>query len=228
MAATKTGETERIKLSRAAVVERALELADNDGLGALTIRRLAAALGVTPMALYWHFRSKEELTAGLAERVWGEIRTDVDRTSHWSDQLRMMLLSLLDVLHAHPSASALLLAGEKLGQSGWQATETTLDILRGAGFDAQHASEIAKSALWTGLTLVMSEPGFDARLSPPERAEAMRRKQVELASLPPDRYPRLVEAAVPMTSCEAGSAEFHYRLGVDLFIAGVRALAPGS
>jgi TetR/AcrR family transcriptional regulator, tetracycline repressor protein len=226
MAATKTGEAERTKLSRAAVVERALELADNDGLDALTIRRLAAELGVTPMALYWHFRSKEELIAGLADRVWGEIRTDVDDTSVWSDQLRMMLESLIDVLRAHSSASTLLLTSEKLGPSHWGATEKTLAILRDAGFDPKQASEVAKSALWTGLTLVMSEPGFDPGLTSAERAEVMRRKQIELASLPPDRYPRLVEAAVPMTSCD--NAEFHYRFGVDLFIAGVRALAPGS
>jgi hypothetical protein len=76
--------------------------------------------------------------------------------------------------------------------------------------------------------LVMSEPGFDPGLSQEERAEVQRRKQVELASLSPERYPRLVAAAVPMTSCDQGSAEFHYRFGVDLFIAGVRALAPGT
>jgi AcrR family transcriptional regulator len=227
MAPAKTGEAERAKLSRAAVIERALELADTDGLDALTIRRLATELGVTPMALYWHFRSKEELIAGLADRVWGEIRTDVDRSSHWSDQLRMMLESLIDVLRAHSAASSLLLTSEKLGPSHWQATETTLDILRSAGFDPEHASEIARSALWTGLTLVMSEPGFDPGLTPAEAAEVMRRKQVELASLPPARYPRLVEAAVPMTSCD-DNAEFHYRFGVDLFIAGVRTLAPGG
>jgi TetR/AcrR family transcriptional regulator, tetracycline repressor protein len=226
MAATKTGAAERTKLSRAAVVERALDLADNDGLDALTIRRLATELGVTPMALYWHFRSKEELIAGLADRVWGEIRTDVDDTSAWSDQLRMMLESLIDVLRAHSSASALLLTSEKLGPSHWGATEKTLAILRDAGFDPKQASEIAKSALWTGLTLVMSEPGFDPGLTPAERAEVMRCKQIELASLSPDHYPRLVEAAVPMTSCD--NAEFHYRFGVDLFIAGVRALAPSG
>ena len=225
MAPTKTtSETERVKLSRSAVVERALRLADADGVDGLTIRRLASELGVTPMALYWHFRSKEELIASLADRIWGEIRTDVDRRSDWSDQLRMMLESLIGVLRTHSSASALLLTSEKLGPSHWQATETTLDILRGAGFDPEHASEIAKSALWTGLTLVMSEPGFDPGLSAAERAEVQRRKQVELASLSTDHYPRLVEAAVPMTSCD--NAEFHYRFGVDLFIAGVRALAP--
>ena len=99
-----------------------------------------------------------------------------------------------------------------------------LDIVRSAGFDPEHASEIAKFAVWAGQTLVMSEPGFGPALSAQERAEGQRRKQVELASLSPDHYPRIVEAAVAMTSCE--NAEFHYRFGVDLFIAGVRALAP--
>jgi AcrR family transcriptional regulator len=227
MAATKSSDAERTKLSRSAVVDRALALADSAGVDALTIRRLATELGVTPMALYWHFRSKEELIAGVADRIWREIRTDVDRSSPWPDQLRMMLESLIDVLRSHASASALLANSEKLGPSHWQPIETTLEILRSAGFDAQHASEIAKSALWTGLTLVMSEPGYDPGLTEQERAELQWRKQVELASLPRDRYPRLVDAAIPMTSCEEGP-EFHYRFGVDLFIAGVQALAPAG
>ena len=227
MAPTKTGEAERTKLSRTAVIERALELADNDGMDALTIRHLATELGVTPMALYWHFRSKEELIAGLADRLWGEISTDVDAESHWSEQLKMMLESLIDLLRAHSSASALLMNSEKLGPSHWGATEKTLAILHSAGFDPKHAAEVARSALWTGLTLVMSEPGFYPGVAADERAELMRRKQVELASLPPDRYPRLIEAAIPLTSCD-DNAEFHYRFGVDLFIAGVRALAPGT
>lgn len=46
---------------------------------------------------------------------------------------------------------------------------------------------------------------------------------IRLASLPPDQYPRLVEAAVPMTACD--DPDFHYRLGIDLFIEGVRAMA---
>ncbi|HJZ03619.1 MAG TPA: TetR family transcriptional regulator, partial [Streptosporangiaceae bacterium] len=51
---------ERTRLSKRAVVDRALKLADADGLDTLTIRKLAQDLGVTPMALYWHFRSKDD------------------------------------------------------------------------------------------------------------------------------------------------------------------------
>lgn len=226
-ASSARAETERTRLSRSAVVGRALALADAKGVDALTIRRLAQELGVTPMALYWHFRSKDELIAGLADRIWGEIRSDVDPVGAWSRQLRGLLESLIDVLRAHPSASALLLGSDKLGQSYWQVTEVTLEVLRSAGFDPLHASEIARSALWTGLALVMSEPGWDPGLPEPERAEHLRRKQVELASLPPDRYPRLAEAAVPLTTC-SDDPVFHYQFGVDLFIAGVQAMATGG
>ncbi|HMI24138.1 MAG TPA: TetR family transcriptional regulator, partial [Streptosporangiaceae bacterium] len=66
-------EAERPRLSKRTVTENALKLADADGLDALTIRKLAEHLGVTPMALYWHFRSKEDLLEGVAEQVWGEI-----------------------------------------------------------------------------------------------------------------------------------------------------------
>lgn len=231
MAPTKTAasaaETERTRLSRSAVVDRALALADGEGVDALTIRRLAQELGVTPMALYWHFRNKEELIAGLAGRIWGEVKSDVDPAAGWPRKLRSLLESLIDVLRAHPSASALLLGADKLGPAYWQVTEVTLDVLRSAGFDAVHASEIARSALWTGLMLVMSEPGFDPGLTEAERAEHIRHKQVELASLPPERYPRLVEAAVPLTACD-DEPVFHYQFGVDLFIAGVQAMAPGG
>jgi AcrR family transcriptional regulator len=213
---------ERTRLTRATVVDRALRLADADGLEALTIRKLAADLGVTPMALYWHFHSKEELLEGLADRVWGEIDVRVDSAASWSEQLRGLLESLLRVLRAHPAAPQLLLQYDKRNGAALNAMEVTLEVLRSAGFDPAMASEIARSSLWTGITLVMSEPGVEA-LTADERAEVQRKKQVALASLPPARYPRLVECAVPMTACD--DPETHYELGVRVFIGGLQAIA---
>ncbi len=213
---------ERTRLTRAVVVDRALQLADADGLEALTIRKLATDLGVTPMALYWHFRSKDELLEGLAERVWSEMDLGLDSAAPWSEQLRGLLGSLLRVLRAHPAAPQLLLQSEKQGESWTKAAEVTLELLRGAGFDPDTASAIARSALWTGIMLVMSEPGA-AWLTDDERVEAQRKKQVALASLPPAKYPRLVECAVPMTACD--DPDLHYEFGVRLFIGGVEAIA---
>jgi TetR/AcrR family tetracycline transcriptional repressor len=225
MAAKQSTETQdRARLSKTAVVDRALALGDAVGLEALTIRRLAQDLGVTPMALYWHFRSKEELLAGLGDQVWGEIDIAVDPAADWPAQLRGLLESLVQVLRTHPCASQLLLSGKKLhGEASLLVTETALEVLRRGGFDAEHSSEIASAAMWTGLTLVMSEPGYDPALAPDERAEHQRQSLIRLTMLPPGRFPCLVAAAGPMTACE--DPEFHYRFGVDLFIAGVVAMA---
>jgi TetR/AcrR family transcriptional regulator, tetracycline repressor protein len=210
------------RLTKAAVVDRALHLADDIGLEALTIRKLATELGVTPMALYWHFRSKDDLLQGLSERVWSEIDSEVDPAAGWLDQLRGLLESLLRVLRAHSAAPKLLADHEKQNKAALRVTEVTLSVLRRAGFDPEEASGIAINALWTGIMLVMSEPGGEY-LSDDERAEQQRRKQIEFATLPPDVYPNLVECAIPMTACT--DPERHYDLGVRMFLAGVAALA---
>jgi AcrR family transcriptional regulator len=217
------GEFEgRARLSKATVTDRALKLADADGLEALTIRKLAQDLGVTPMALYWHFRSKEDLLEGVAEQIWSEIDVPVDPSVPWPVQLQRGLESLIGVLRAHPAAPQLLLEHEKRNEAALRASEAALEILRSAGFDPEHASEIARSTLWTGIMLVMSESGYRPELSQDERAEWQRRGQIELAMLPVGKYPRLVECAAPMAHCDP---DFHYRLGVELFIAGVKAMA---
>jgi TetR/AcrR family tetracycline transcriptional repressor len=214
---------ERTRLTKAAVVDRALALVDESGLDALTIRKLATELGVTPMALYWHFHSKEELLNGLAERMWSEMDLTVDRAAPWTEQIRGLLESLIKVLRAHSAAPSLLLHSEKLGiEAALNATELTLDILRGAGFSPEDASLAAVSAMWTGITLVMSEPGIES-LDDAERTERQRKKQVRLATQSPVKFPRLVECALPMTACD--NPEDHYRFGVDLFVGGLAAIA---
>ena len=224
---TKTGtpepEGDKPRLSKRTVTENALKLADADGLDTLTIRKLAQHLGVTPMALYWHFRSKDDLLEGVSEQIWGELDVNVDPDAPWWAQLQRMLESLVSVLRAHPAAPQLMLEHEKRNEPALRATEIVLDILRTAGFDPQYASAIARSALWNGITLVLSEPGFQPEMSADERAEWQRRNQVELTLLPAARYPRLVECAVPMSACD--DPEFHYEFGVRLFIDGVRAAA---
>jgi AcrR family transcriptional regulator len=211
----------RAKLTKAAVVDRALQVADATGLGTLTIRKLAADLGVTPMALYWHFRSKEELLDGLVGQLWSEIDVSVDPAAPWSAQLRGLLESLVAVLRAHPPAALLLQEHGRHNELSLRAQEVTLEILRNAGFDPVHASAIAMSALWTGIMLAMSEPGAEL-LPGADRAELQRVKQVQLATLPIATYPRLVECAIPMTASD--DPGFHYQFGISLFIAGVEAI----
>jgi TetR/AcrR family transcriptional regulator, tetracycline repressor protein len=205
------------------VVEGALVLADSEGLEAVTIRRLAKELGVTPMALYWHFRSKGELLDGMAARIFEEVDLSVDASARWQEQLRALLGSVLGVLRAHPSSAILLSTRTSSSEGSLRATEVVLDILRREGFSPAEATQIARHALSTITNLVSGEPGVVAREESGEMIDARRRARLFLESLPPERYPRLVEAAGPLS--EGVEPDAYFAFGLDLLLAGIEAMA---
>src|SRR6188472_718062 len=94
----------RTPLSRERVLEAAVALADRDGADGLSMRRLAAELGVVPMALYKHVANKDEMFDGMIDVVIGEIdppHTDAD----WKTSIRERILSARRALLRHPWAS---------------------------------------------------------------------------------------------------------------------------
>jgi TetR/AcrR family transcriptional regulator, tetracycline repressor protein len=214
---------ERTALTPRAVVEGALSLADSEGLGAVTIRRLAKDLGVTPMALYWHFRNKDELLDGMVNGIYEEVDLSVDASATWQEQMRALLGSMVDVLRAHPSTALLLSTRSTASESSLRATEVALDILRRGGFSPTEATQIARHALSTVTNLVSGVSGGVPREESGELMDAQRRARVFLESLPPDRYPRLVEAAGPLSECE--DPEGYFAFGLDLLLAGIEAMA---
>jgi TetR/AcrR family transcriptional regulator, tetracycline repressor protein len=214
---------DRNALTPWAVVEGALSLADSEGLEALTIRRLAKKLGVTPMALYWHFRSKGELLDGMAARIFEEVDLSVGASAAWQEQLRALLGSILGVLRAHPSTAILLSTRTASSEGSLRATEVALDILRRGGFSPTEATQIARHALSTVTNLVSGEPGVVAREESKELLDARRHARLFLESLPPGRYPRLVEAATPLS--EGVEPDVYFAFGLDLLLAGIEAMA---
>jgi TetR/AcrR family tetracycline transcriptional repressor len=215
--------TNRVTLTPQTVVEGALALADAEGLEAVTIRRLAKRLGVTPMAFYWHFRSKDELLDGMAAKTFEEVDLSVDASATWQEQLRALLGSMLGVLRAHPSTAILLSTRTVSSERGLRATEVALDILRRGGFSPTEATQIARHALSTVVNLVSGEPRVVAREESGELLDARRRARLFLESLPPERYPRLVEAAGPLS--EDVDPDAYFAFGLDLLLAGIEAMA---
>jgi TetR/AcrR family tetracycline transcriptional repressor len=220
---TRQNATNRVTLTPRTVVEGALSLAEAEGLGAVTIRRLAKELGVTPMALYWHFRSKDELLNGMASSVFEEVDLSVDASAAWQEQLRALLGSMLDVLRAHPSTAILLSTRTASSEGSLRATEVVLDVLRRGGFSPTEATQIARHALSTVTNLVSGEPGVVAREESGGMIDVRRRARLFLESLPPERYPRLVEAATPLS--EGVDPDAYFAFGLDLLLAGIEAMA---
>jgi TetR/AcrR family transcriptional regulator, tetracycline repressor protein len=215
------------RLSRETIVDSALALADSEGLEAVTIRRLAHDQGVTPMALYWHFRDKELLLDGLTERVLTEVVLPEQRPADvaWDERLCELLSALLDVLRAHPAIADLVHTRVLGCAPGLELSERAFGLLREAGFSSEQTAQIGIHALQTMVLLVTTEPGQRVGNEADEAIlQRMRTKKAALQMLSPERYPNVLSCAEDMTRSPDKSA--YFTLGLNLLIEGIRGVAP--
>jgi AcrR family transcriptional regulator len=98
---------DRMALNTERVLRAAVELADAEGLDAVSMRRLAQTLGVVPMALYKHVANKDELLDGMMDVLIGEIDPPAGG-SDWKAALRERILSARRSMLRHPWASRLI------------------------------------------------------------------------------------------------------------------------
>jgi AcrR family transcriptional regulator len=96
----------RTPLNRQRALQAAVELADNEGIEALSMRKLASRLGVVPMALYRHVVNKEDLLDGMVEAVYSEL--DVPTGMDWRATMRQRATSMREALRRHPWAVELM------------------------------------------------------------------------------------------------------------------------
>ncbi|WP_433358974.1 TetR/AcrR family transcriptional regulator [Streptosporangium sp. CA-115845] len=213
------------KLTRQAVIEQALKLADTDGLQAVTIRRLAAELGVTPTALYWHVKNKDELLSALADHLLAALVADVDPNRPWSRRLRTMITALVEQTRAHPYLSTLLPMIDKSAAEGYlRATDTAIGLLTEAGFTLQEADQVATYLLLGATAMVSCQPGGGS--DEEEATELRRQHRLDLERLPPGRYPHL--AAFAATLSTPPDLDAYYSFGIDLLLSAVKATPPNG
>lgn len=129
----------RIPLTRPRILDAAMSLADAEGLGAITMRRLGEAMDVEAMSLYKHVADKDEILDGLLDRVLEAI--DLPRPGEpWRDAMRRRADSARSVFSRHRWAVGLL---ESRAQNSTPRRlayfDSVLGVLRGAGFSNQLA-----------------------------------------------------------------------------------------
>ena len=160
----------RPSLSGEEIVAKAIELADRDGLGGLSMRRLADELGITAMSLYGYVPSKAELLDVMADRAYGEITARGDPAAPWQSRLAVLAQQHWALLLSHPwllhiAASRPLLGpnvtalydAELAAVDGLGLTDIDLDLIvsllddyvRGA---ARGAAEAADAHARTGMS----------------------------------------------------------------------------
>lgn len=175
----------RTPLSRERILDAALALADAEGVEGLTMRRLAAELGVEAMTIYYHVPNKDAILDALVEHVIAEIELPQSGTA-WRSALRSLALSAYEVLGRHRWATRLMLRG-----GGWPGPmrlrymDTILAFLTDAGFEptvADHAYHAIEGHVM-GFTL------WEAGMNLGTREEIQALGRAFLAELPAETYP---------------------------------------
>jgi hypothetical protein len=128
-------------------------------------------------------------------------------------------MALVESLRRHPASAHLAAVRALQCAPGRQYAEDVLGMLIAAGFSNTEASDIARTALQTAITLVSQQAGAEPEVPEPERDSVRAAKRAALAALPPERFPNLVACADALTACEDPDAYFEF--GIDLFVAGV-------
>jgi AcrR family transcriptional regulator len=223
----RTGKTRkkavrRGPLSRAAVLRAALRMADQAGLEALTMRKLARALKVEAMSLYNHVAGKEDLLDGLVELVAGEIEVPAIG-GDWKRSMRRRATSAHAVLMSHPWATILFVSRLNIGPNMLRQVDATIGCLREAGFSypmADHAWTALDGYLY-GFTLQK----LNFPLDPAEYAPAAQRF---LPLIPVQQFPYLNGMSREVIAGRHDGTH-QLELGLELLLDGLeRLLATGG
>ncbi|MER6348178.1 TetR/AcrR family transcriptional regulator [Streptomyces sp. NPDC001595] len=215
----------RLPLSRERVLAAAVALADEGGVDALSMRKIAHELGVVPMALYKHVANKNELLDGMIDVVVGEIAPP-EGDAGWKTAVRRRVLSARRMLLRHPWASGVIESRMKARVTPTPVVMEYLDsmigLFRAGGFSidlVHHAMHVMGSRL-LGFSQELFEDGSgrepDPDALPPEEMAA--------------RYPHITELAMAVAhdnGSVVGSGcddQFEFEFALDLTLDGLERL----
>jgi AcrR family transcriptional regulator len=211
-------------LSEDAVVDAALAILKSDGLEAVTMRRVAAALDTGAASLYVYVSGREGLLQAMLDRVTATIELEAPDSSRWRAQLHSLLQRVHQALVAHPGIAAMTLVVSPTTEAVLRLTENLLGILLAGGIDPQDAA-------WACDIFVMLVSAVaredDVRRPRGHSDDHDRHEQVDeiyktFAGLPPDRFPFLSTHAAKMV---AGDGDERFRFAIDVALDGVLARA---
>lgn len=192
-------------LTRTRIVDTAILLADRDGFDAVTLRRIAAELGVHVTSLYNHVATREAVTDGVVERLIDEAKLPTEPVG-WEQWVRMFYDSMGTVAATHPGAVAALQRRPVQGSSASASFEVGLQAFIKAGLDIGAAYGAMKAT--TMMTLSMcSERALDA---------AGLTMETDVDDLPADLFPMIHHVR------EAADYEAAWAFALEVLVSGIR------
>ena len=213
------GPVGRRALTQKRVVAEALVIIAADGAQSLSMRALAARLGVVPGALYRHVRGKEQLYDLILDAVLGEVDCRADPAAPWAAQVTALARRLRMVLEDHPGTAALLKTRDPLSPTSLDLAEAFLAPLLATGLPGREAALAFRLIYDYTLGFALADP-----TSPAEQRlrDTATREQLHVffRALPASRFPALVAHGVHAWD---GDRDQRFTAGLDTLLRGLQA-----
>jgi AcrR family transcriptional regulator len=200
----------RPALTRDRIVQAAVELIERDGADALSMRAVAAGLGVAVMSLYNHVPNKAALLEGVAEHVVAGMDLDAGPEEDWQDSARALVRAFRKVAHDYPRCMTIVLTHKIDTPVAVRPAERALAVADAAGFDGPTSVRIMRALLAYALGAQMREIGAVKMLDRLSHASA-----ASYARLDPERFPHVIALAPELTRLDP---EADFEFGLDLLI----------
>lgn len=202
-------------LNRRRILECALVLVDRHGLEALSMRRLAAELDATAMALYNHVPNKDAVLEGVTELALGEIDLETATTGDWAMGLKGGFHSFRRVLLRHPSLVTLLQSSAIMTPDAMRPIEVSLSRLREAGFEPEDALR----AHWALVGYTLGHVTWQLTSPLMNEGESKEIALEHKRGLPREHFPALAEVMPYLEKCDMDGA---FDFGLDALVSGLK------
>ncbi|GGX85353.1 TetR/AcrR family transcriptional regulator [Streptomyces fructofermentans] len=212
-----------VLLSEELITDTALRLIGEHGPEALSVRRLGAALGCDPSALYRYFRNTDDLLLAIADRIIGDAMDGFTPGPDWVASLREMASRVRAGYLAHPRAAAMAAYRVTRRENEIRAVEAGVGLMLSAGFPPPEAVRLYLAFIDT----VLSHAALDASCValPRQQREADQRAWTEAyQAVDPEAFPALTTVRGELR--RLGESSFDE--AVDLLLAALAARAPGK
>jgi AcrR family transcriptional regulator len=202
-------------LSEDAVLDAALAILRSEGLEAVTMRRVAAALDTGAASLYVYVSGREGLLQGMQDRIIATVELEAPDPSRWRAQLHALLARVHRALVAHPGIAETTMAEPPGTEATLRLLENLLGILLAGGLDPQDAAWAADI-----FAMVVNYAALEGDVRRADRQEQAAKLYKTFTGLPTDRFPLITAHAAQLV---AGDREERLRVAIDVVIDGMLA-----
>jgi AcrR family transcriptional regulator len=210
-------------LSEDVILDTALRLIKEEGLEAVTMRRIATELDTGPASLYVYISGREALRAAMLDRITASIELEQADPAHWRGQVHRVLLRTLHRLEEYPGIASVAFGAPTVTDRVMEFLENLLSLLLAGGVRETDAAWAVDILMLIVTACAVENEVHRARKD--DKGESVAGLKAAFRSLPMERFPVIWSLMDDLT---AGDGDDRFIFGIDVFLDGLVARAAGD